>query len=116
MTRTPGQERQIRAMAETESQRQLARSVSCDDCQAKIGQPCRTSLGRELRAEHPRRLNRAIRMRSAGQLACAHCQRLRLTPQRRETTPWPQAVEVCEGHQRVIDEIREAREMGCDWP
>lgn len=111
MTRTPGQERQIRELAETESQRQLARSVSCDGCGARIGDPCRARHGTELRAEHPVRLRRAERMRDAGEVACTYCRRLQLTPEQRETTPWPAVVEVCEGHQRVIDEIAEAREM-----
>jgi hypothetical protein len=116
MTRTAGQERDIRALAETESQRALAREVSCDDCRALIDQPCRTPLGGQLRAEHPGRIRKAERARSADVLACTACQRLKLTEAERESTPWPEQVEMCEWHRRVAAEIREAREMGCDWP
>jgi hypothetical protein len=115
--RTPTQEREIRQLAETVDQRALARSVSCDDdCGAKIDKPCRTRHGTELRAEHPRRLRRAERMRDAGEVACSACARLQRPPDERETEPWPEELEWCAGHQQIYDEINEAKEMGCDWP
>jgi hypothetical protein len=111
MKRTPAQEREIRALAEAVDQRALARSVSCDDCGAKIDRPCRTRHGTELRAEHPKRLRRAGRMRDAGEVACSFCARLQLTPDERETAPWPEVLEWCEQHRRLYKEINEAREM-----
>lgn len=108
MKRTPGRERELRAIADTEHQRELARSVSCDDCGARIGRPCRTSLRHELRAEHPRRLLRATRMREAGEIACTYCQRLELDLEGRELVPYPEVIEMCEGHQRLYDQLAEA--------
>lgn len=108
--RTPTQEHKLIRLAETESQRALGRSVSCDDCGSKIGKPCRARHGTELRAEHPKRLRKAERAAAAGVLACTFCQRLELTAEQRQVEPYPGVVEMCELHQRVDDEINEARE------
>jgi hypothetical protein len=109
--RTPTQDLRLNRIAETESQRQLARSVSCDDCGARIDRPCITRHGRELRAEHPRRLRRAVRMRDAGEVQCSFCRREHLTPEERGSTPWPAELEWCAGHLRIAQEIEEARAM-----
>ncbi|HEV2779088.1 MAG TPA: hypothetical protein VGX25_06755 [Actinophytocola sp.] len=112
MTRTPARTRDLIALAETESQRALARSVSCDDCGARIDMPCRSRHGSQLRAEHPRRLRRAERLRDRGEVECSFCQRLQLTVEQRESTPWPDVLAWCTGHRRVAGEIKEARDGG----
>lgn len=109
--RTPAQDRQLIQLAETESQRALGRSVSCDDCSARIDRPCITRHGRELRAEHPHRLKKAERARSAGVIACEFCRRLALPAERRESEPYPEVIEMCDLHQQLQDELAELVEV-----
>lgn len=115
---TPGERKRLVDAAEYRQLRDLAQEVGCPVCQAVIGVPCVGRWGGALRMEHPQRLTRAQALRAAGRVECTYCDRVRLTVEQREATPWPPEDQIvtCAWHRRAIAEITEAREMGCDWP
>lgn len=103
--------RRLVELGEYQAQRDLAQEVGCQDCKALIGAPCTNPYGGVLPMEHPRRITKAKRLRELGVAECSFCQRVRLTPEQREATPWPAELIWCGWHRRVAEEIDEAKEM-----